>query len=97
MRQLWPWLYAGLFFVSLLSGAGAFGKEDLSHANIDWYFVAISMVLGLGFPFLAMWQSQAKKLTPSRHPLSHVVLKADGGAILSSGCEFASFRWVARS
>jgi hypothetical protein len=68
VRRLWPWLYAGLFAVGLLSGAGAFGKEDWSHTNIDWYFVAISLVLGVGFPFLAMWQSRTNKLTPVPAP-----------------------------
>lgn len=68
LRRVWPWLYAGLFLAGLLTGAGVFGQEDLSHTNIDWFFLAASLVVGLLFPFGAMWQSRTKRLTPVPSP-----------------------------
>jgi hypothetical protein len=68
VKRAWPLLYASLLAVSLLSGAGVFGTKDLSHTNIDWYFVVVSFVGGLIFPFLAIWQSRSKKLTPVPGP-----------------------------
>jgi len=68
VRRLWPWLYTGLFLAGLLTGAGVFGHEDLSRANIDAYFLMASLAVGLLFPFLAMWQSHSKKLTPVPSP-----------------------------
>ncbi len=60
MKRAWPLLYASLLAVSLLSGAGVFGTKDLSHTNIDWYFVVVSFVGGLIFPILVIWQSRSK-------------------------------------
>jgi drug/metabolite transporter (DMT)-like permease len=68
VKRVWQSLYAALFVASLLSGAGAFGTKDLSHTNIDWYFVVASFVGGLIFPFLAIWQSRWKNLTPVPGP-----------------------------
>ncbi|MHA6204932.1 hypothetical protein ACXU4B_10945 [Dyella soli] len=61
-------LYALVFAISLLVGAGVFGKEDLSHANIDWYFVAISFAGFFVFPSAAMWQARTSRLTPVLSP-----------------------------
>jgi hypothetical protein len=68
MRGLWLLLYAAVFAISLLASAGAFGEEDLSRANIDWYFVAFSLLGFFVFPSLAMWQARSKRLTPVPRP-----------------------------
>lgn len=68
MKNPWLLLYATIFVASLFLGAGVLGQEDLSRANIDWYFVAISFVGGLVFPTLAMWQARDRKLTPVPSP-----------------------------
>jgi hypothetical protein len=68
VKNLWLLLYAVIFLASLLLGAGVFGQDDLSHANIDWYFVAVSFSGGIIFPALAMWQARARSLTPVPSP-----------------------------
>ncbi len=67
VKNPWLLLYAAIFAASFLLG-GAFGQEDLSRANIDWYFVAICFICGLVFPTLAMWQARDRKLTPVPSP-----------------------------
>ncbi len=64
MKRVWPWIYAALFLVCLLSGTNVFGGQDLTRTNVDWYFVTISFAVALAFPSLAMWQARDRKLTP---------------------------------
>ena len=68
MKNSWLLLYAAIFLASLLLGAGVFGQDDLSHANIDGFFVGISFTGGLICPVLAMWQARARGLTPVPSP-----------------------------
>lgn len=68
MKNPWLLLYVAIFAASTLLGGGVFGQEDLSRANIDWYFVTISFIGCLAFPILAMWQARDRKLTPVPRP-----------------------------
>jgi hypothetical protein len=64
MKNVWRTIYGMLFALSLLGGAGVFGKPDLSRANTDWYAVAACLFVSAMFPSMALWQAHSKKLTP---------------------------------
>jgi hypothetical protein len=68
VKRIWQSVYGALFALSLLGGAGVFGKADLSKANADWYAVGVCLVLSLMFPSLMLWQAHSNKMTPVQTP-----------------------------
>jgi len=68
VKSLWRSIYGVLFALSLLGGAGLFGKADLSKTNTDWYAVCACLLTSLMFPSLMLWQAHSNKLTPVQAP-----------------------------
>lgn len=63
MQLIWPALYAALVCLSALAGAGVFGTSS-SHTNVDWVFVALSFLLCLAFPLLAVLYARSRAAQP---------------------------------
>lgn len=75
-----------LFALSLLSGAGVFGKADLTKANLDWYAVITCLVFSLLFPPLLLWHAHSGKLTP--------ILAPSFGRMVSGGWRRDPLQWT---
>jgi hypothetical protein len=63
MQRIWPAIYAALVCFSALAGAGVFGTSSL-HTNVDWVFVALSFLLCLTFPSLAVLYARSHAAQP---------------------------------